>query len=71
MTHEEIMATKRKIAYVDNTMGVVCSDPMLHAAVMAAVLADTTELPEELADLLVLTYVQIDATERRAILNFA
>lgn len=71
MTHNEIMATERKIAYVDNTMGMVSADPMLHAAVMAAVHADTTELPEELADLVVLSYVQIDATERRAILNFA
>lgn len=71
MTHEEIMATDRKIAYVDNTMGMVSSDPMMHKLVMAAVHADTTDLPGEIADLVVLSYVQIDDSERRAILNFA
>ena len=39
--------------------------------IMAAVHADSTELPEEIADLLTLEFVQIDATERRAIINWA
>ena len=70
MKHVEIMATERKIAYVDNT-AVISSDPMFHKLVMVAVHADTTELPEELADLVVLSYVRIDATENRAVLNWA
>lgn len=71
VTHDEIMSTERKIAYVDNTGGAIASDPMMHKLVMAAVHADTTDLPEEIADLVVLTYAQVGATERRAILNWA
>lgn len=71
MNHEQIMATERKIAYVDNTGGSVSADPILHSLVLAAVHADTTELPDDIADLFTLSYVRISDIENRAILNWA
>lgn len=70
MNHQQIMATERKIAYVDNTGGAISADPLFHQVIMNAVHLDSTELPSELSDIVMLTYVQIDVTERRAILNW-
>lgn len=67
MTHAEIMTTDRKIAYVDNTG----EARMFHKEILAAVHTDSTELPEEIADLMTLSFVQISANERRAIVNWA
>lgn len=66
MTLEQILATPRKIAYVDNTGEARMFDEQIRAAVYA----DSTELPSAIADIFKLTYVQI-GDERRAIINWA
>jgi hypothetical protein len=68
MKLEQILATERKIAYVNNT-GVDVR--MFDEVIMNAIYADSTELPEEIADLFVLKYVQISPNESRAILYAA
>lgn len=68
MTHDQIMATERKIAYVNNTGSDMS---MFEDEIMAAIHADSTELPEEISDLLTLSYVRISDIENRAILNWA
>ena len=68
MTLDQILATDRKIAYVNNTG---CDVRMFDEVIMSAIYADSTELPEEIADLFVLKYVRISDNEHRAILYAA
>jgi hypothetical protein len=67
MTLAEILATPRKIAYVNNT-GMDLR--MWHDQIMAAVEADSTTPPDDLVDLVTIRYVHL-GTERRAILEAA
>lgn len=68
MQLNDILATDRKILFVNNTGHDVS---MFENEIRAAIYADSTELPEEIADLLVLSYARISDTENRAILNWA
>lgn len=67
MTLDKILATDRKILFVNNTVSDVS---MFENEIRKAIYADSTELPEEIADLLTLTYVRF-GDENRAILNWA
>lgn len=67
MTLTEILATPRRIAYVDNT-GMDLR--MWHDQLMAVIEADSTTPPDDLVDLVTITYVEL-GTERRAIIAAA
>lgn len=67
MTLTEILATPRKIAYVDNT-GMDLR--MWHDQLMAVIEADSTTPPDDLVGLVTIRYVEL-GTERRAIIDAA
>ena len=64
MTLDQILATPRRIKFVNNTGHNL---DMFSKEIDAAIFADSTELPEEIADLIRIEYVQL-GDERRAII---
>lgn len=64
MTLDQILATPRKILYVNNSG---CDLAMFENEIRAAIYADSTELPEEIADLIRIEYVKF-GDESRAII---
>jgi hypothetical protein len=68
MTLTEILAIPHRIKYINN-IGADLS--MFDKALDCAIFNHTTELPEEMQDLFVLSYVKISSTEQRCIINWA
>lgn len=67
MTLTEILNTPRKIKYVNNTHFDLS---MFEKEIDFAIFNNSTDLPEEVSDLIKLTYVRISDTEQRAIISW-